>query len=155
MEEAMPQQIRTSPSPLVLAQIVTLLGDRPDPARAEVQFPLRGCRALTYVRGFEGGRTRAEIVDLGLAEVSFLAARPWEVGTELVVELHHIALGWHRWQCRVTGIERQGEAEYRINCCFETQAADEELSPAAARSSSDRGRACHDRRRVQGESGRA
>lgn len=83
-----------APSPLALAKIVTLFGDRPEPTREGARFPSGGCRDMAHARGDENRRARAEILNLGLAQIAFLAARRWKLGTRLAIELHHIALGW-------------------------------------------------------------
>jgi hypothetical protein len=108
-----------APSPLVLAEIISQFGDRPDPTQTNVRFPMRGLHAVTHVLTAPLFPLQVEVVELGFSGAALTTTHVLEVGTPLMVELARIACGSCRWPCRVAAVAETGAGAYRVEVDFE------------------------------------
>ena len=111
-------------SPLILAEVISLFGDRPDPhSGARIRFPVRDCPAKAYPGGETGDAVGIDIVDLGFSGVGFVSDRPFVVGQPVLIDFRHAGLPPQRWTCTVVRSAPQEDGRYRIGAsfCFASQ----------------------------------
>ncbi len=107
-------------SPLTLAEIITIFGDRPDPWVGErVRFPLRGCRARAHVVGDDRDSFYVDIEDLGFKGIGFTTCEPLEPSDALVIEFSHLGIPRQVWSCAVIRVTCEQEGMYRVGATFE------------------------------------
>ena len=112
-------------SPLILAEVITLFGDRPDPrSGAHVRFPLRGCQAKALLSG--ESEASIEIVDLGFSGVGFVSDRPFAVGQPVLIDFQHAGLPRQLWSCTVVRSTPLEDGVYRMGGAFCAAAAEQE-----------------------------
>lgn len=120
-------------SPLILAEVITLFGDRPDPrSGAHVRFPLRGCQAKVLLRGETESEASIEIVDLGFSGVGFVSDRPFAVGQPVLIDFQHAGLRRQLWRCTVVRSTPLEDGAYRMGGAFCAAAADNSIAGGRA-----------------------